>query len=463
MKKTVFALILAAALCCTAFAAGVIVPEFDDVGEDAWYYADVMNAAETGLVNGKSDGIFAPDDSMTYAEAVKLAACMRQLYVDKAVTLTNGDPWYQTYADYALENGIIEDEDYPWNEPVIRAQYMALFAHALPEEAYAPINEIADGSLPDVNADDMFAPEIYLLARAGIVQGDERHYCKPDDEIRRCEVAAILTRMMDPEARVAFTVQKTAKPYEYVGKWDDAASQRAHLTILPGEIYGNYDVKIHWAESAFSAAEWTMTAVYDETEGKLCYENGKMAIVTSGEDGTAAEEERWNDAEGFFLIGENGEMTWTDSREERSADFRLVRTPVPAPTAEELADGYFRVIGGYAEGTAGASLKAALAARDAVRFAAEHELWTGDRSALRTNLLAAWESLSAEEQAAFDANFISVLTLADACEADWEGQAPLFGDAGASDMGELIQNPFARLSWTNLKGDTLTMGNTPGK
>lgn len=49
---------------------------FIDVSPDTWYYADVKTAFESGLINGRSATLFAPDDNMTYAEAVKLAACM---------------------------------------------------------------------------------------------------------------------------------------------------------------------------------------------------------------------------------------------------------------------------------------------------------------------------------------------------------------------------------------------------
>ena len=43
----------------------------------------------------------------THAEAIKLAACMNQLYVDGAITLKGGSPWYQPYVEYCLDNKII--------------------------------------------------------------------------------------------------------------------------------------------------------------------------------------------------------------------------------------------------------------------------------------------------------------------------------------------------------------------
>jgi len=181
---------------------------FGDVTEKDWYYGNVMYAYGVGLINGKGADKFAPEDNLTYAEAVKLAACMHQLYTTGAVTLTvGGGAWYESYVDYAKANGIIS-KDYEWTKAATRAGYMEIFANALPDSALAPVNSVADGAIPDVPADHPQAAAIYKLYRAGIVQGvDAAKNCRPDASIRRSEVAAILTRMMDEGARVEFTLQ----------------------------------------------------------------------------------------------------------------------------------------------------------------------------------------------------------------------------------------------------------------
>ncbi len=181
---------------------------FRDVHAPAWYYADVVYAFQAGLINGKSAVEFAPDDLLTYAEAVKLAACMRQLHNDGAVTLGNGSPvWYESYVSYCKSLGIIA-ADYPWNQAATRAGYMEIFAAALPDDDLAPLNEIPDGAIPDLAGLSAGAVSaIYKLYRAGIVQGTgEDHACEPSASIRRCEVAAILNRMMNPAKRIRFTM-----------------------------------------------------------------------------------------------------------------------------------------------------------------------------------------------------------------------------------------------------------------
>ena len=190
---------------------------FTDVKPDSWYYEDVDNAVRLGIINGKTATTFAPDDNLTYAEAIKLAACMYQLYKDGSVYLVpGGNPWYQTYVDYAKEHGIITENFFykvsDINEKATRAGYMEIFANALPDEALKGINNVPDGSIPDVPMVHESSISIYKLYRAGILTGvDAKHNCKPEDNIKRCEVAAIITRMMDETKRVKFSMGTTTE------------------------------------------------------------------------------------------------------------------------------------------------------------------------------------------------------------------------------------------------------------
>ena len=102
MKKRIFALILTLTLGLSlgvpAFAAG----GFHDVDRNAWYLKYLSTAVSSGLINGRGDGVFAPNDSITGAEAVKIAACIGQLLSEGSVSLTNGSPCYANYMDYSI-------------------------------------------------------------------------------------------------------------------------------------------------------------------------------------------------------------------------------------------------------------------------------------------------------------------------------------------------------------------------
>ena len=188
---------------------------FVDVLKSDWFYADVAGAHRRGLVNGMDATHYAPRDNMTLAQAVKLAACMHQLYRDGEVTLVNAEgeaPWYYTYVGYALEYDILDEMPLDgWNEPIDRAGFVRIFYRALPEAAYTPINEIRAGAIPDL-PNVSTAKEVYAFYAAGILtgyaEGDGRraHEFGADTAISRAEVATIMNRMFDPAARVRFDI-----------------------------------------------------------------------------------------------------------------------------------------------------------------------------------------------------------------------------------------------------------------
>ena len=187
-----------------------LVNPFVDVPEDAWYHDEIVGAVYTGIINGKSATEFKPDDLLTYAEAIKLAACMSQVYLNGNVTLTAGTPWYQPYVDYCKINNIIK-KNYDYNANATRAGYIEIFASALPDSAFEEINNIPNGSILDVKSGATYAHYVYKMYRAGIVTGvDALHSCKPEDNIKRSEVAAIISRMMDDDKRIEFDMPGTS-------------------------------------------------------------------------------------------------------------------------------------------------------------------------------------------------------------------------------------------------------------
>ncbi|MDO4812603.1 MAG: S-layer homology domain-containing protein [Eubacteriales bacterium] len=189
------------------------VMNFTDVKIGEWYYNNVKSAYNMGLIDGKTATTFNPNDNMTYAEAVKLAACMHQLKKDGAVTLTNSKTgnWYDSYVDYAIKNGIIVSAPTAAkaNTAVTRREYVDVFYNALPATDYVVRNSIT--KIPDL-ANDSTNAKIYTFYKAGILTGYANTPGKTtgsfgaNDNIKRSEVATILIRMMDSSTRMYFTL-----------------------------------------------------------------------------------------------------------------------------------------------------------------------------------------------------------------------------------------------------------------
>lgn len=268
-KQSILALLLFAAMLLTTVPALAADMRFTDVPETAWYYNDVRLAVESGLVNGKSDTLYAPDDNVTYAETVKLAAAMWMLANTGSTEFEKSSPWYQTYVDYAKTNKIIT-KDYEWNDAATRANFMDIFSRALPDKpvltgaaGLEAINEIADGSIPDVPMTHPQAASIYKMYRAGIVTGsDEAHSCKPNTSIKRSEVAAILTRMMYADKRQSFTLgevksEERTEPLKFTQQPQSVSAPKDGSASFAVAVTGGTAPYTYQWQSRSSKHDWT--------------------------------------------------------------------------------------------------------------------------------------------------------------------------------------------------------------
>lgn len=196
---------------------------FPDIVQDAWYEMYVWASYELGLMKGDADGHFRPDDGVTMAETAALAARIHKIYSGAGADFQQGEPWYRVYVDYGLEHCILSDGDADYNAAAKRSDFAAALSRALPQSALPEINAVADGAIPDVPADAPCAPEIYLLYRAGVLTGSDQYGSfRPDSEIRRSEVAAIVTRMAYRSMRRTLAlVPKPAYPVLRAGERQD--------------------------------------------------------------------------------------------------------------------------------------------------------------------------------------------------------------------------------------------------
>ena len=101
--KRIVATVLTLALClgtasgasALSGSASLLSTAFTDVSADAWYRGDVDTAVAMGVISGRSETTFAPNENITLAETIKLAAVMNSRYSGDSTNFSNGDPWYQ--------------------------------------------------------------------------------------------------------------------------------------------------------------------------------------------------------------------------------------------------------------------------------------------------------------------------------------------------------------------------------
>lgn len=210
---------------------------FSDVQAEDWFYGNVKAAYEYGLMVGDSATTFRPNGNVTLAETITLAARLHSQYYTGKSDFKDSTPWYKAYVDYAAENGIllVAYEDY--DRAATRAEYAVILSAAFPDDALAKINQVPDNSIPDVKMDTTYGGAVYRMYRAGILMGnDNAGTFAPNSNIRRSEVAAIISRMADAGKRI---VKKADRVPESGSSSDDDPTDEAELpaaTKPPVEI-----------------------------------------------------------------------------------------------------------------------------------------------------------------------------------------------------------------------------------
>ena len=213
--------------------------QFSDVKAGDWYASNVATAVRMGLLYGSAPDRFNVTGSVTLAEAITMAARLHSIYYSGSADFVQGDPWYQVYVDYALENGIISQPYIDYKRDTTRAEYAVILARALPATALPQINEVEDGAIPDVPITRSYAAAVYGLYRAGVLTGYSGGIYKPDNNVSRSEIAAIVTRMADPSLRKELTLTKdNAGGVTYTAAEIAARFSSAVFYI---EIYDAYD------------------------------------------------------------------------------------------------------------------------------------------------------------------------------------------------------------------------------
>ena len=182
-----------------------VICTFTDVGEDAWYHSFVAYGQSLGIIAGKTETTFAPDDKMTVAEALTLAVRVYEIYHDLTASheAQPGEPWFNPYVQAAREYDILPEGDFSFSEPVKRDLAAAIYARMLPGEELAPINRV--NRLPDADGSDPYFEYILTLYRAGVMQGkDELGTFDPQGTATRAELVKILCAVVNPKLRAKF-------------------------------------------------------------------------------------------------------------------------------------------------------------------------------------------------------------------------------------------------------------------
>ena len=165
---------------------------FTDVEESRWFRPAVEAAYNAGLVKGLTDTTYGPQNTLTLAESVTLAA---RIYAEAhgETAPSGGTPWYKTAYDYCVEKGIIDGAVFALDDmtrTATRFEMVTILDGAVPAQRMD--NSVAVESIPDLAETDAYGEMVYRWYRAGILTGNADGSFAGERSITRAEVAQIL-------------------------------------------------------------------------------------------------------------------------------------------------------------------------------------------------------------------------------------------------------------------------------
>jgi len=180
----------------------ISVHQFTDVKEH-WALEYINKLVKKGIIKGKNETEFAPDDNITRAEFVTLLYRISGEKVEnyKGFSDVNASDWYADSVAWARMSGItsgVTESLFAPHENITREQaatFIVRFAN------YIKLNlekkEVV-GEFADINRVSEWAkPAVKIMQSAGIISGKGSNTFAPTENTTRAETAKMLTLVME--------------------------------------------------------------------------------------------------------------------------------------------------------------------------------------------------------------------------------------------------------------------------
>lgn len=182
---------------------------FSDVETEHWAFEYVETMAALSLVNGRGGGLFDPGANMTRGEFVtvlgRLFGVDAKNAADSEFLDVDNSAFYAPYINWAASEGLIGgygDGTVGPNDKITRAQ-MAVLIVRFAEKLGIVFNPPGDDTAQFSDHSELpgwAEAQIYAARSAGLIQGRENGNFDPGNFALRCEVCAILYRLLDRPA-----------------------------------------------------------------------------------------------------------------------------------------------------------------------------------------------------------------------------------------------------------------------
>ncbi len=205
MKKTTLVLVLLVT-AVMLLAVTVSAHSFTDVPAGAWFEDYVSHVYDAGIMEGKAEGVFDPNGTVTRAEFVTVMARIAGESSDSdrehVTSFADADPdaWYAPYMGWGVKAGLVKGQGDGKLAPaslVSRAE-LATFTARLMEylNIMLPDDPGAEKSFSDVKTGEYYTAPVDTLRRCGLLNGDGTGKFNPAGTSGRHSVAALVSRLL---------------------------------------------------------------------------------------------------------------------------------------------------------------------------------------------------------------------------------------------------------------------------
>lgn len=190
-------------------------PSFTDT-QGIWCEENIRLCWQIGLLAGTSERTFSPEDELSKAQVIVIAARMQDLLSGGTGAFQepkDGEAWYAPalrhfdtvlqMAGIKLETPLSKWVEFPVSpkDPACRRELVLLLSAAL---------EASGTKLPAINENvkipDSADSAVHAFYQEGILNGMDRYGCfKGSNELNRGQAAAILSRILAPNQRLTFS------------------------------------------------------------------------------------------------------------------------------------------------------------------------------------------------------------------------------------------------------------------
>ena len=191
----------------TSDAQGIVIESagtgFADVPAGAWYYADVMYAAENGIMNGVGGNMFDPDASLTRAMLVQILYNMenRPEAAASGFADVSADDWFAGAVGWADSNGIVSGYSETVFAPAdnVTREQMAAILYRYAEFKGYDISAAADlsGFADSYEVSEWAADAMSWANAEGLINGMSDTELAPNGDATRAQTAAVIRRFCE--------------------------------------------------------------------------------------------------------------------------------------------------------------------------------------------------------------------------------------------------------------------------